>query len=186
MIRGASGLLAAVLGIVACVPRARAQSPLSLELDGGAATVAGGVYTDRAQIVAGARLDWRVASFPSTELLVGTSGFQYYGSSKVYVYPACVNCGIVEREPVPSFGLLAATIGIRRRIGGDASIGVAGAVGPVHTRYGGTRTGVAWRGDVAFHIAGALHLVVAAEAISWTPGPNTLHAYPITVGLRLD
>jgi hypothetical protein len=165
---------------------ARAQSPLSAEIDGGAATVAGGTYTDRAQFVAGGQLALRIADFPATELLLGASGFQYFGSSRMYVYPACGNCGIVVREPVPSFGMLAATIGIRRHLGAGASVGVEGGIGPVHARFEGTHLGVVWRADAAFHVAGPAHFVIAAQMISWTPGPNTLHAYPITIGLRLQ
>ncbi len=177
--------VAAVSAAIGAVS-ARAQSSVSLALDAGIANVSGGNYYNRSILAADARIDWRVLDLGGTQVRMGVSATQYYGTTKVTVTPTCSDCSYAYSQALPSFGYLAATFGARRQLNADVSVGVEGDLGELHMWNAGTHTAAAWRADVAFALVGPVQAVVSGEILVWTTGGNTLHAYPITFGLRLN
>jgi len=172
--------------------QARAQSRWSADLGFGAANVAGGNYSARSRWDLGGRIGYRAATVFGTDVVLGASMQHVWADRPVAIaYPAAApcpsfGCRFLPTAPnVPNFNYEAATLGIRRHVG-SATLGLEGGVGSVDVADAGRRLGVSGGADVGLQLGGSVWLVLRGEILSWTEGGNTLYAYPITIGLRVN
>lgn len=185
----------AALGLVAMMaapPPAGAQSRWSADLGFGAANVTGGNYSARFRWDLGGRIGYRAATVLGTDVVLGVS-MQHVWTERaaVTVHPPGAPCPVwgcifLPTAPdVPNFNYEAATLGIRRHVG-SATLGLDGGLGSVDVSDAGRRLGVSGGADLGLQLGGSVRLVLRGEILSWTEGGNTLYAYPITIGLRVN
>ncbi len=180
------GVLCVATAVICAMPL-RAQSPLSAEVGIGTASVSGGDYYDRRQMTVSGDLGLRVLAVQGVELLVGASALQYYGENTFTVAPTCFGCITSNTRAVPEFGFFGATVTGRLRLNAATTVSAQAGLGQVHMLLThGIQPATSWRVDVAARIVGPLQFVFGGRILSWTQGGNTLYAYPITFGVRLN
>ena len=170
------------------VTAAHAQSPWSADLSWGLANVTGGSYTDRRTTGFAGRVGYRLIGGAGTDLVLGGTIEQLRGTHPLYVTVApCPSpgCSFAAVPPgVPNFTYEALTLGVRQELE-DATFAVDGGLGSVQVQNTGRRLGVSGGAELAFHMTLHVAAVLRGEILSWTEGGNTLHAYPVTFGLRV-
>lgn len=190
----AAWLVALGLPVLVASGTARAQSPLSAEVNWSAAHVSGGDYGDRTRTGVGARVDLRLLSVGATQLLAGISTDRFTGFEPVVIAPiACSppgnDCGYTPAKAgAPNFTYNALHLGLRRAFGPLVDLGFGAGIDRVRvSRNGsGSRSAASAGADAGLQLAGAIRLLVRVEIISWTEAGNTLDAYPVSFGLRIQ
>lgn len=183
-------LLLAVLVLVAVARPARAQSRWSAGLAYGPVKVTGGTYRDRDRTEVAGRIGYRLGAMAGTDVELGALVEDYFGN-KTYgtvavpcAWPGCTSFPTVATG-VPDYAYEAATLALRRHLDG-ATLGLDAGLGSVQVQDVGRRLGVSGGADLGIHVGGPVSLVLRGEILSWTEGGNTLYAYPITIGLRVN
>jgi hypothetical protein len=177
----------AVLCLVAAVAWAaplHAQGPLSLGVHAGIGNTSGGSYSDRVRWMYGADLDLRVAQFGATRFIVGAEAAKLGGGGD---YVTVVNPGgFSSAGPFPNIDYVVATAGIRHQFASGEGLEFAAGFGSVKEERGHTYPGLWWNAAISKRFSESWSLVIGIRDIQWTHGGNTLHGYPITLGLRVD
>lgn len=173
-------LAAAVVGVTPL----RAQAPLSLEGYVGIGKTAGGDYDHGVQPTYGGHLDLRVAQLGATRLLIGVEAARFgTGPSMVTVTGAVVN---YPPASFPGGSYIVATAGVRHAFASGQSVEFGAGFGSVKEDADRTHPALWWTAEVSERLTDAWSVVLGVRNIQWTHAGNTLHAYPITIGLRLD
>lgn len=176
--------LAVVAGAVLSGAPARAQGPMSLGVHAGIGNTSGGDYSDRVRWTYGADLDVRVAQIGGTQFTVGTEAAKLGGGGD---YVTVVNPGgFSSAGTFPNLTYVVATAGIRHQFASGDGLEFAAGFGSVKEERGHTYPGLWWNAAISKRFSESWSLVIGIRNIQWTHGGNTLHAYPITLGLRLD
>ncbi len=173
-------LAAAVLGATPL----HAQAPLSLDGHFGVGNTSGGNYVDRVNIAYGADLDVRVLQVAATRLMIGMEAGAFGTETPVVTVTSLG--GKASTPGFPAVKYVVATAGVRHYFGSREGVELGAGFGSVKEDRGHTYPGFWWTAGVSERLTDAWSVVIGIRNTQWTHGGNTLHAYPITFGLRLD
>jgi hypothetical protein len=189
MKRASFALLVAGLSLVSHAARARGQSPWSAGLAVGRADVTGGKYSnDRHRTVYDGQLGFRVMRLFGADIIAGASAAGFVGHSTVAIAYPCpsTGCDFASQPPgVPNFDYEAATLAAHLPLG-RVTLALDGGVGSVGVRGAGRRLGVSRGVGLVFGLGAGLSATMHAGVLSWTEQGNTLYAYPVLVGVRIN
>ncbi|MDE3128597.1 MAG: hypothetical protein KGL38_11365 [Gemmatimonadota bacterium] len=176
-----AGLL--VAGVPGATPL-HAQAPLSLGGYFGVGNTSGSGYVDHVNIAYGADVDVRALQVGATRLTIGMEVGAFGTETPVVTVTSAG--GASSTPDFPAVKCVVATAGVRHHFGSRESVEFGAGFGSVREDRGLTYPGLWWAAGVSERLTDAWSVVLGVRNIQWTHGGNTLHAYPITVGLRID
>jgi hypothetical protein len=184
--RSVATRVAVLVGLLLAARTAAAQTGLS----GGVALELGGVHAgefrDRAKDAFSAALDFRVAQFGETSLLVGVRAEEPVLEGDLTTICIVGSHGQCL-DPPPSLRAATVNVGVRRyfmnRIAIEADVGAGGfAAG----QWSGWRGAESASVDFALRIAGPLYTEFGGHLLVWSYGGAALRAQTVTYGLRIN